>query len=159
VRVQTFISFVHEDAGVAEPLAAYLRNNGYKVFHTADDWMLHAGEVWLCRIKKELSEAKIVLVLFSHRSVTRAWVHFEAGAAWLAGKLMIPLCIGSLRVEDLPIQYRGIQAVMLRDYGSAYYLLRSMHHYGHSEGTMVPPPSPDTCKQLLDALAAYSDAP
>lgn len=104
--MQTFISFVHEDAGVAGPLAAYLRNNGYKVFHTADDWMLHAGEVWLCRIKKELSEAEIVLVLFSRRSVTRAWVHFEAGAAWLAGKLMIPICIGSLRVEDLPIQYR-----------------------------------------------------
>jgi hypothetical protein len=155
--VQTFISFVHEDAGVAGPLAAYLRTNGHTVFHTADEWTLHAGKVWLCRIRKELNEAGIVLVLFSRRSVTRAWVHFEAGAAWLAGKLMIPICIGSLRLEDLPIQYRGIQAVALRDYGSAYYLLRSMHHYGHPETTMVPPPNPETCKHLLEALGDYTD--
>lgn len=157
--MQTFISFVHEDSCVAEPLSAYLRENGYKVFHTANEWMLHAGEIWLSRIKKELSEAEIVLVLFSRRSVTRPWVHFEAGAAWLAGKLMIPVCIGSLPAEDLPIQYRGIQAVTLTDYGSAYYLLRSMHYYGDPQTTMVPPPSPDTCKRLLDALTAYSDAP
>jgi hypothetical protein len=157
VGVRTFISFIHEDAGVARPLAAFLNHNGYKVFLTADEWMLYAGEIWLDRIRKELGEADIVLVLFSRRSATRPWIHFEAGAAWLSGKLMIPVCIGSLRVEDLPIPYNGIQALSLTDYDSAYYLLRSVHHYGHPDTTMVPPPNQETCNALLKAVGEYGE--
>lgn len=157
---QTFISFIHEDACVATPLAAFLKKNGHKVFLTADEWTLYAGEVWLDRIRKELDEADIVLALFSQKSVSRPWIHFEAGAAWLSGKLMVPVCIGSFHVEDLRIPYSGIQSVQLSDYGSVYYLLRSMFRYRAEPGaTMIPPVSSTTeeIKALLDALRSYKD--
>ncbi len=157
---QTFISFIHEDACIATPLAAFFKKNGHKVFLTADEWTLYAGEVWLDRIKKELGEADIVLALFSQSSVTRPWIHFEAGAAWLSGKLMIPVCIGSFRVEDLRIPYSGIQSVHLSDYGSVYYLLRSTFRHRTEPGaTMVPPVSStsDEMKALLEALSSYKD--
>lgn len=157
---RTFISFVHEDSCVAQPLARFLGKSGYKVFLTADEWTLYAGEVWLSRIRKELSEAEIVLALFSSRSVTRPWIHFEAGAAWLSNKLLIPVCVGSFRVEDLRIPYSGIQSVHLTDYGSVYYLLRSMHQHGSEPGaTMVPPVNAKTkeLKELLEALSDYPD--
>lgn len=157
--MQTFISFVHEDACIAHPLATFLRKNGYQVFFTDDNWVLHAGEVWLNRIKQELTEAEIVLLLFSRRSVARPWIHFEAGAAWLSGKRMIPVCVGRFRVKDLPIPYNGLQAVSLTDYESAYHLLRSMHHYrSEPNATMVPPPNDEACYQLLNILSTYADA-
>ena len=158
--MQTFISFIHEDACIATPLAAFLKKNGYKVFLTADEWTLYAGEVWLDRIKKELSEAAIVLALFSPSSVSRPWIHFEAGGAWLSGKLMIPVCIGSFRVEDLRIPYSGIQSVHLSDYGSVYYLLRSMFRYKSDQRATMPPPvsaTTDEIKALLEALSSYKD--
>lgn len=108
--MSTFISFIHEDACVAKLLAAVLSKNGHEVFLSADEWTLYAGEIWLDRIKKALNEAEIVLALFSRRSVSRPWIHFEAGAAWLSGKLMIPVCVRAFNVEDLKIPYSGIQS-------------------------------------------------
>jgi hypothetical protein len=153
----TFISFVNEDACIAQPLARFLGKNGFKVFLTADEWTLYAGELWLDRIRKELGEAEIVLALFSKRSVSRPWIHFEAGAAWLSNKLLIPVCVGSFRAEELPIPYRGIQSVHLTDYGSSYYLLRSMSRY--CSGSVPPPISSasEEVKELSLALSAYQD--
>jgi hypothetical protein len=95
-----FISYVHEDHEIAKSLASFLREPEccnpplgasvppatYSVFFTGDDWLLYAGEIWLQRIREELTAAKVLLSLFSPYSVERSWVHFEAGAAWLSNK-------------------------------------------------------------------------
>jgi len=46
--------------------------------------------------------------------VARPWVNFEAGAAWLAGKKIIPVCYGNLSSDALPHPYSAIEAVNLR---------------------------------------------
>ncbi|MGD0131710.1 MAG: toll/interleukin-1 receptor domain-containing protein [Bryobacteraceae bacterium] len=61
-----FISYVHEDHDLAAGIGDFLRSQGYKtVFFTGNDWLLYAGELWLDRIREELTSAKVVLCLFS----------------------------------------------------------------------------------------------
>jgi hypothetical protein len=158
-----FISYVHEDHEIAQSLARFLREPKccnppagasvpavtYNVFFTGDDWLLYAGEIWLQRIREELTAAKVLLSLFSPYSVERSWVHFEAGAAWLANKAVIPVCVGGLTVKDLRIPYSGIQGVTLTDSSSAYYLLRSVwKHF-----------TPETPRQLNDVVPPLPFAP
>jgi hypothetical protein len=139
-----FISYVHEDYEIANALTNLLRDKEVgctNVFFTGNEWLLYAGEIWLDRIRAELTAAKVVLCLFSPRSMGRPWLHFEAGAAWLTNRILIPVCIGGLGREDLQIPYAGIQSVTLTDTHSAYYLIRSICKYiPLKSGFPVPPP-------------------
>jgi len=143
-----FISFIHEEEKVAQAVQALLREklNKRDVFLSSDQWQIHAGEIWLDRIMKELTTAKVVILMLSKRSVERPWVNFEAGGAWLAKKAVIPACFGTLAKGDLPKPYSGIQALDLPS--DAYYLVTSIAHH---LGMLAPPPffSPDA---ELDAL-------
>ena len=64
--------------------------------------------------------------MLSKRSVARPWVNFEAGAAWLVDKTLIPVCFGRLSKNVLPHPYSAIQALNLQS--EAYYLLKSVTH-------------------------------
>src|SRR5947209_18586458 len=92
-----FISHIHEEKGVANALNEILDEqlglSGY-VFLTSGTGQVRAGEVWLDRIKEELNTAKVLIAMLSHISIQRPWINFEAGAAWLAGKPIIPVCFG-----------------------------------------------------------------
>jgi len=131
-----FISFVHEEDAVAIQVQRLLRKHlqGKNVFMSADQWQVYAGEVWFDRIRAELSSARVVLLLLSSRSVLRPWVNFEAGAAWLAGKVVIPVCFGGLTKAALPKPYSEFQALDLPS--EAYYLVSSIAHHL----SMLPPP-------------------
>jgi len=124
-----FISFIHEEQRVATAVQRLLERHfgRKKVFLSSDQWQVFAGEIWLDRLRAELSSAKIVLLMLSYRSVERPWVNFEAGAAWLSGKALIPVCFGGLTKGTLPKPYSGIQAIDIPD--EAYYLLVSVAHY------------------------------
>jgi hypothetical protein len=56
-----FISFVHEEEKVAESVQGLLREHlkTRDVFLSSDHWQIFAGEIWLDRIKSELSSAKL----------------------------------------------------------------------------------------------------
>lgn len=57
-----FISYIHEDHDIAAGIGELLRSEGCKnVFFTGNEWLLYAGEVWLERIREELTSAKVVL--------------------------------------------------------------------------------------------------
>ena len=131
-----FISFIHEEQAVAvavqQLLRAFLGNQN--VFLSAE-WQIFAGEQWLDRIKAELQPAKVVILLLSPRSVQRPWVNFEAGAAWLTGKVIVPACFAGLSKGTLPKPYSNIQALELPD--DYYYLIRSI-----SEHLKLPPVPP-----------------
>jgi hypothetical protein len=137
-----FISYVHEDHAVAVALTELLRSQGLSnIFFTGNEWLLRAGEIWLDRIRTELISAKIVLSLFSPHSMGRPWLHFEAGAAWLTNRVLIPVCIGGLKREELQIPYAGIQGITLIDSSSAYYLIHSICSYTPLKtGFPTPPP-------------------
>ena len=125
---EVFISFIHEEERIAKAVHRFLKKKLEKnVFLSSDKWQVFAGELWLDRIRQELSSAKVVILLISHKSVLRPWVNFEAGAAWLTNKVVIPVCFADMSKEELPKPYSGIQAVSLRT--EAYYFLTSVAHH------------------------------
>jgi TIR domain len=124
-----FVSFVHEDEKVASAVQGLLQtelNLGKEVFLSSDKSLIYAGDLWLEKIKVGLSAAEIVILMLSQRSVARPWVNFEAGAAWLADKKLIPVCYGNLSKDALRHPYSAIQALNLQS--EAYYLVKSVHH-------------------------------
>jgi hypothetical protein len=136
--VSVFISFVHEDQRVATAVQRYLNARlDVPVFLASDNWQVYRGEDWLARIRQELTAARVVVLMLSRRSVGRPWVNFEAGAAWLTSKPVIPACYGNLTKGNLPKPYSSFQGLNLR--GESYYLLSSVAHY---LGVVAPPPEP-----------------
>lgn len=115
---EIFISFIHEEKEIAEAVKTFLREKletHSDVFLSSDMWSIYAGEDWLKKMKEELVPAKVVLLMLSPESVRRPWVNFEAGAAWLTDKVIIPVCIRGLRPEDLPKPYSNFQGLKLED--------------------------------------------
>ncbi len=99
-----FISFIHEDEKVADAVKRFLHEKleaNSKVFLASDKWAIYAGEDWLKKIKDELASAKVVVLLLRKESVGRPWVNFEAGAAWLTEKVIVPVCFRDLQ-KDAP---------------------------------------------------------
>lgn len=134
---KVFISFIHEEQDVASAVQLFLQTQleTREIFVSSDPWMVFAGDDWLQRIRDELRSCAVVVLLLSPNSVTRPWVNFEAGAAWLAQKPIVPASFGGLTKDQLPKPYSSIQALNLPD--DAYYLLTSVaRHLGISG----PPP-------------------
>jgi hypothetical protein len=75
--------------------------------------------------------------MLSKASVARPWINFEAGAAWLAKKPIIPACFGGLTKDTLPKPYSGIQALNLPD--DLDYLVKSVARH-LSPDAIGPPP-------------------
>jgi hypothetical protein len=135
-----FISHVHEDELVAKGTQRVITHAvGVSAFLSSDRYQVFAGDVWLEKIMRSLSKAEVVVLMLSARSVSRAWVNFEAGAAWLAKKPIIPCCYGTMRKDRLPHPYSGIQALNLKE--EPFYLLQSLCHHLHVN---VKPARPGT---------------
>src|SRR6516162_2001430 len=136
-----FISFIHEESGTAEAVMRFLRKYIKKadIFLASDQWTVYAGEDWLERIKEELSSAKVIILLLSPASVKRPWVNFEAGAAWLSDKVIIPVCFNGLHKDAMPKPYSNFQGSSLEDEDGPYYLLKSIFHHITDLGITPPP--------------------
>jgi hypothetical protein len=127
---RVFISFVHEEARVAEAVQYLIERElklGNEVFLSSDSTVMFAGDIWLEKIRRGLLEARVLVLLLSARSVSRPWVNFEAGAAWLSNKTLIPCCFGGLDKARLPHPYSGIHALNLSE--EPHYLLESLHRH------------------------------
>jgi hypothetical protein len=161
-----FISFIHEEKKIADAVQDLIRDQlgsqlegSAGVFLASDQWQVYAGENWLERIRKELTESKVVILMLSNQSVGRPWVNFEAGAAWLQeGKVIIPVCFGGLTKDNLPKPYSSIQSLNLKE--EAYYLITSICHHLGTGGlplALIPPPpssqyQPDSSYAKLRAV-------
>lgn len=137
---EVFISFVHEDEAVARALQSYVADGLKlsKVFLSSEQSLVYAGERWIDRITAALRDAKVVVLLLSRRSVSRPWVNFEAGGAWLSDKVIVPVCVGNLTPEVLPKPYSTLQALRIPE--ERHYLLTSLHH--HLKSTVELPLGP-----------------
>jgi TIR domain len=165
-----FVSFVHEDEKVASAVQGLLQtelNLREEVFLSSDKSQIYAGDLWLQKIKEALSAAEIVILMLSQRSVARPWVNFEAGAAWLADKKVIPVCYGNLSKNALSHPYSAIQALNLQS--EAYYLVKSVNHqlsldplsagaaYGGTKAEGGRPIKDGEYERLANALAEFKD--
>ena len=120
------------------------------VFLSADQAAIYAGEDWMKRILDELESTEILVSLLSPTSIERPWINFEAGAAWMNRKVVIPVCIRGLSIGTLPKPYSSLQAIELDSFSGAYYLVSSIAHHLKIEAPEQPYFSPPEAALMGD---------
>lgn len=117
-KPKVFISHVHEESGLASVLKRHIAKDFLgmiDVFVSSDSMSVSLGSKWLNEVDKALGRAKVELILCSHESVRRPWVNFEAGAGWVRGIPVVPICHTGMRPVDLPIPLNMLQGVEASD--------------------------------------------
>ncbi len=157
-----FISHIHEEKELAlalqELIHEQLHNNfggPVQCFLSSDRFQLDAGEDLTVRIKEELSQSDIVLLMLSPQSLERHWVNLKGGAAWMTDRIVIPIHYSGLTVANIPRPYVDFNAIDLET--EAYHLLRGIGK--RLRPTLTPPPLSDddpAQKKLQDEIARNS---
>lgn len=108
-----FLSYVRADKAHANKLRSLLSQRpNVRVFTTET---LSAGEDWESKLKDELSQSDIFMVLLSSNSVNSKWVLHELGAAWALDKPIIPVVINPGVFSKIPVMLRELQSVEIKD--------------------------------------------
>ena len=117
-KPKVFISHIGEEAQLAQILKTHFLNDFLgmiDVFVSSDSTSITVGNKWLNDIDDALKTAQIELILCSYESVKRPWINFEAGAGWVKGIPVVPVCHTSMRPVDLPIPLNMLQAIEAKD--------------------------------------------
>jgi predicted transcriptional regulator len=105
VGVNLFLSHVANEGLLALVLKEWIQRifkGRIKVFVSSDIRNIAAGDIWLNNIDCALKRASFLIVLCSPYSVTRPWVNFETGSAWMKRIPVIPLCHSGQTAGTLP---------------------------------------------------------
>jgi hypothetical protein len=111
-----FISHTFEEAELALLLKDMIVEafpNAATVYVSSDDRSVRAGDKWLADLEVALKRSSLHIVLCSQASVRRPWVNFEAGAAWIAGTTIVPVCHSGMKPHLLPLPLNTLQGVLL----------------------------------------------
>ena len=114
VKPRVFLSHISDEASLADILKKHLLKDFLgliDVFVSSDEASIETGENWLDAIEEALKTAKIELILCSTASVKRPWINFEAGAGWLRGLPIVPICHTGLQPAELPMPLLVLQAI------------------------------------------------
>lgn len=115
-----FISYARADgAEIATNLANQLRALNHQVFYDVDS--LRAGTHWRAELSRRIKWAEIILVVVTPKSNDSDYVYQEVKEAADAGKILIPVKVGS---TTLPVHLRGTwQAITFENDNYATVLL------------------------------------
>jgi hypothetical protein len=119
-KTRVFISHISSETALAQALKQRLQRDFLgllDIFVSSDQTTIRAGSKWLDEVDKALKGADAQIVLASKESVGRPWVNFEAGAVWLRGIPVIPLCHSGMTPEALPVPLSMLQSVGVGDAG------------------------------------------
>ncbi|ULO08950.1 toll/interleukin-1 receptor domain-containing protein [Paenibacillus sp. 19GGS1-52] len=111
-----FISHISEEKALAEILKEEIGKAFLglpEIFVSSDGESISIGSKWLDEIDQALKDSQIILLLCSESSVTRPWINFEAGAGWVKGIPIIPICHTNLRPVELPIPLNMLQGIQV----------------------------------------------
>ncbi len=97
-----FLSHAAKDQDIAIFLKKIIEQAipGSDVFVSSDTEDLRPGDEWIKRIRENLREAKMLLLLASERGLARPWVWYETGSAWSREIRMIPCCLGKINTDE-----------------------------------------------------------
>jgi hypothetical protein len=93
-----FISYSRRDRSLVEPLAGALEHRGWSVWW---DHRIVAGDAFDRVIEEAIQQSRLVIVVWSQRSVTSDWVRAEASYA-LENDKLIPILIDDAK---LPLRF------------------------------------------------------
>ncbi|MFU2014778.1 toll/interleukin-1 receptor domain-containing protein [Peribacillus butanolivorans] len=113
-KPKVFISHVKEEKDLAIILKEEI-NKAFlglpDVFVSSDGESISIGTRWLDEIDTALKNAQIILLLCSKEAVKRPWINFEAGAGWVKGIPVIPICHTNIKPVELPIPLNMLQGI------------------------------------------------
>lgn len=113
-----FISHITEEKELAINLKELIEERFLgmiEVFVSSDENSISVGSKWLDNISDSLKVCVIELILCSPASVKRPWINFEAGAGWVRGIPVIPLCHSGMTPSNLPVPLNMLQAIQLNE--------------------------------------------
>jgi hypothetical protein len=117
-KTRVFISHISSETALAQAVKQRLQRDFLgllDIFVSSDQTTIRAGSKWLEEVDKALKGADVQIVLASKDSVGRPWVNFEAGAVWLRGIPVVPLCHSGMTPEELPVPLSMLQSVSVDD--------------------------------------------
>jgi hypothetical protein len=114
--MKVFLSHIHEEAKLALILKEWIESTfagQLQVFVSSDIKDIPIGSRWFSDIDSALSSSSLFVMLCSRASVSRSWINFEAGCAWIKQVPLMPLCHSGLRKSELPSPLSALQAIEL----------------------------------------------
>jgi hypothetical protein len=90
---------------------------------------LSAGEDWKSKLKRELAQCDIFVVLLSPNSLQSAWVLQELGAAWMLDKPIISVVTQPEVLDRVPIALRKDLIIEIEDLENPETIDRILEHY------------------------------
>lgn len=96
-----FLSFASQDEHVARELADGLKHKGVTAYLSAKD--LEPGDPFSDEIRAALRACRFVVLLLTTRSIERPWISFEAGAAWVLDKRIVP-ALDQVKESDIALE-------------------------------------------------------
>ena len=135
--LRIFLSYTAADRAQAHKLRSLLSQPPKSRIFTTE--MLSAGEDWESKLRDELSQCDIFVVLLSPDSVHSEWVLQELGAAWALNKPIIPVVTHPELFSEIPLELRGVQSVEIKDLEKPEVINQILEHYkekiaSHSNG-------------------------
>jgi len=111
--IRVFFSYETADNDHARKLRRILsRHFNLRIFTHEG---LSAAEDWKSKLKSELAQCDIFVVLLSPNSVESDWVLQELGGAWMGDKPILPIVTHSHVLAKIPLQLRNAQTVNIND--------------------------------------------
>ncbi len=113
-----FISHTSEEADVAQSFQSLIGDKFlglFDVFVSSDGKSIRVGQQWLDSVSQALQACVLEVIIASPTSVTRPWINFEAGAAWVRGIPIIPLCHSGMTPSKLPVPLNLLQGARATD--------------------------------------------
>ncbi len=112
--MRIFLSHVSNEAPLAVVLKKWIEAcfiGKFEIFVSSDIKVLPAGNQWLKSLEKAIDSAEALIVLCSPYSVTKPWVMFESGGAWVKKIPVIPICHSGQAKNTLPFPLAFFQAL------------------------------------------------
>lgn len=138
--MKIFLSHVSLEGPLAITLKEWIENSfagQFEIFVSSDINDLPAGNQWLNSLEKALTDAKMLIVLCSPYSVTRPWVNFETGGAWVKQIPIIPICHSGQQKNALPAPLSFFQGL---EVDSPTFVSDLLHSLSKQLGLKRSPP-------------------
>jgi TIR domain-containing protein len=109
--LRVFVSYATPDRAYARQLESLLSQRASLRVFTTD--ALSAGEDWEPKLRDEIAQSDVFIVLLSPASVASKWVLHELGAAWALNKPIIPVLTQPEAFSKVPVELQDRKPVSL----------------------------------------------
>ena len=116
--MRLFLSHITEEAPVAKVLKEWIESTfpGHlEVFASTNPSDNPIGTKWIQTVHSALRDSELLILIGSPASISRPWINFEAGAAWIRDIDIITLCHSGLATGSLPPPLSEFQSVSISD--------------------------------------------